>query len=192
MDYGYFRDEGINKLQAKDFKGALSDFNKAIEECPEKDWFFSSSLLSMRGECYQKLGRSEKAIKDYSKAIQINPRGVASAYINRGNLLLESNDSAGIEDLKKSDEITARSYWIAAKYLYESENFEKGIYFSDKAIKKAPHLLGGYWWRAQCKFKLLDYTGAINDLNKALEIDPKDKEITALIESCIQIKQIMT
>ncbi len=192
MDYSNLKSKGINKLQAKDFKGALSDFNKALEECSEKDWFLSSSLFMMRGECHEKLGENEKAIEDYSKAIEINPRGVATAYINRGNLLLSSNDPAGIEDLKKSNEITARAYWISAKQLYELGNYEQGIYFSDKAIKKAPHLLGGYWWRAQCKFKLLDYTGAINDLNKALEIDPKDKEITALKESFIQIKQIMT
>ena len=47
----------------------------------------------------------QKAIDDYTKAIEINP-GLAEAYFNRGIVRLKANGKSGIvEDLSKAGEL---------------------------------------------------------------------------------------
>ena len=61
-----------------EIKGAIEDFNKAIEINPQYAEAFNN-----RGIVKYNLGDKQGAIKDYNKAIEINPQ-YADAFNNRG------------------------------------------------------------------------------------------------------------
>jgi len=66
------------KYDTGDYKGAIDDYNKAIEINPkDADAYYN------RGNAKDELNDYQGAIADYSKAIEINPQNVA-AYNNRG------------------------------------------------------------------------------------------------------------
>ena len=59
-------------------------------------------VYTIRGSAYANKGKSDRAIADYTKAIQINPQ-YANAYNNRGNVYREKGQHArAIADLRRS------------------------------------------------------------------------------------------
>ncbi len=99
----YYYNRGIDKYDAGDYSGAISDYNKAIEINPRY-----AKAYNNRGNAKSKLGDNSGAISDYSKAIEINPRD-AYAYINRGYAKDELKDYYGaISDYNKAIEINPR------------------------------------------------------------------------------------
>ena len=74
----YF-DSGNTKAKFGDYKGAITDYTKAISLNPD----FPKAYLN-RGVTKSKLKDYYGAIADYTKAIEIDP-DYANAYFNRAN-----------------------------------------------------------------------------------------------------------
>ncbi len=72
----------------------------------------------------------------------------------------------------KTQATTSDDYLAQAKAARVSGNHQKTINLANKALALEPSALG-YFNRAYAKHFLKDYQGAINDLNKAIEIDPQ-------------------
>ncbi len=95
-----FLNRGLTKSMLGDFNGALVDLNKAIEEFPD-----NPALYKNRANIYLLFGYNQKAIADYSKAIQLDPF-FAEAYFNRGLTHLKEFDMrSGCRDLQKSQDL---------------------------------------------------------------------------------------
>ena len=78
-DAKYYFEQGDAKYDLEDYRGAISDYNKAIELNPKyADAYFN------RGTAKGNLEDHRGAISDYNKAIELNPQS-AVAYNNRGN-----------------------------------------------------------------------------------------------------------
>ncbi len=73
----YFK-SAIAKERIKDYKGALADYNKAIEINPDLVKAYNN-----RGNIKSDLKDYDGAISDFNKALEINPKDVF-AYSNRG------------------------------------------------------------------------------------------------------------
>ena len=73
----YFK-SGYDKAAAKDYYGAISDYNKSIEINPN-----NADAYYNRGISKSDLKDYYGAISDYTKAIELDPN-YASAYTNRG------------------------------------------------------------------------------------------------------------
>ena len=59
---------------------------------------------------YQELGRDEKALEDYSRAIRLDPED-AEAYVNRGNILFKlSKFQRSINDYTKAISLNPTYY----------------------------------------------------------------------------------
>ena len=92
----YFN-SGFDKAEAKDYYGAISDFNKAIELKPN-----DANAYYNRGCAKDDLKDYNGAISDYTKAIELDPND-ADTYLNRGIAKYFINDLNGAcEDAKKS------------------------------------------------------------------------------------------
>jgi tetratricopeptide (TPR) repeat protein len=76
---------GNQKLQEKDFDGALRDFNEAILEANSFPDNVKSGTYLSRGRAYEGKGDLDKALEDLNKAIKLEPKSVY-AYQNRANL----------------------------------------------------------------------------------------------------------
>ena len=86
----YF-DRGVKKLEFLDKKGALADFDKAIELEPK-----SAESYYYRYQCYNV---SILGFEDLNKAISLNPK-YTEAYCSRGILKMTSDISGACKDWK--------------------------------------------------------------------------------------------
>jgi len=114
---------GDKKLDAQDLNGALSDYTKAINLNPLKEFF----AYHNRGVIKSILGDYQKSILDYNLAIYIDPHP-SSNYCNRGYSKARLNDLRGaISDFDTAiehDPYEGTSYYNRglAKYLLGDKN----------------------------------------------------------------------
>ena len=91
---------GLTKKMMGDFKGAMVDLDKAVEEYPDQP-----ELRKNRGNIHLLLGLPRKAIDDYTKAIQLNG-DYPEAYYNRAIAFFILYDKiSACADLEKSLEL---------------------------------------------------------------------------------------
>lgn len=108
-DSAYFN-RGVSKFELNDYKGAISDYTKALELNPN-----NSRAYMNRGVMKTNLKDYDGAIADYTKAIELEP-SFALNYVNRAEAKenLWDYDSA-CEDWKKAAKLGDEnaSKWVA-------------------------------------------------------------------------------
>lgn len=154
---------------------SLADYAKAIELNPASARFFTN-----RGNLYSDLKRFDEAIADYTKAISLDPAYVA-AYEGRGIANGTKQDFAkAIEDLSKVIELNpadSTAYYNRGVYYSQKQDFQMAKVDYTKYIDSNPAnkmmLADSYLNRAITNYMLNDDAGAIADLTKAIETNPK-------------------
>jgi tetratricopeptide (TPR) repeat protein len=84
-----FYNNGNSKKKAKDFKGAIQDFTKAIEINPKY-----SSAYNNRGSARGSLSDFKNALADFNKAVEYDTLNV-DAFFNRALVKAKLNDVKG-------------------------------------------------------------------------------------------------
>ena len=84
-----FFNNGLDKRKKGDNRGATEDYTQAIQinqnwGNPSGTYFGLSTAYNNRGNAYYDLKDYQKAIADYTKAIELKP-DYATAYYNRGS-----------------------------------------------------------------------------------------------------------
>ena len=167
---GYYFRALCYKNQLND-RSAIDDLNIAILLNP-KSYFF----IIERGSSMLALKEYKSALSDFNEVIKLNPNN-KDAYelraITKENLLDFEGaiDDYGIAILLNPDD----------HYLFEKRALVKRISGEFRgaekdlslAIKLYPFKADLYFKRSDIRgLKLEDYTGAINDLNRGLELEP--------------------
>lgn len=89
---------GLARKTLGDYAGALADLNKAIEEFPQR-----ATLYNHRGNLHLLFGYHNRALEDYTQAIQLD-NNYAEAYYNRGlTHFVVYDEVSGCFDLEKSE-----------------------------------------------------------------------------------------
>ena len=174
---------GIEKSDAKDYAGAVVNFDKAIELNPEYVYAYYE-----RGRAQFYLGDHDSAIASCTQILEIDPHE-ADAYYGRGTIKASlGNYAEAIVDLDKAIELDAQranaySNRGAVKFeLGESEDtrgnaeaaqrlYEAAMADLDKAIQIDPEDADAYNNRGAAKLALDDFEGAILDFSRAIQID---------------------
>ena len=154
---------------------SMADYAKAIELNPASARFFTN-----RGNLYSDLKRFDEAIADYTKAISLDPAYVA-AYEGRGIANGMKQDFAkAIEDLSKVIELNpadSTAYYNRGVYYSQKQDFQMAKVDYTKYIDSNPAnktmLADCYLNRAITNYMLNDDAGALADLTKAIEANPK-------------------
>ena len=112
----FYNKRGNEKYDAEDYKGAISDFSKAIKINPQYgDAYYN------RGLAKENLKDFEGAISDYTKAIEIYPKGedAGDAYHGRGYA----------KEMLKDFEGAISDYTKAKKLIPENADLYMDIHF---------------------------------------------------------------
>lgn len=130
------------KMDAKDYTGAIADYNKAINIVPE-----DAELYYYRGGAKDQLKDYKDAITDYTRAIKLKPRD-PNFYYSRAISKYFLKDYAGsIADCSKAIEIkpkNADAYYFRGLAKHSSglkdggcSDFKKAVELGDKDAKEA-------------------------------------------------------
>lgn len=161
---------GLTKYSAKDYAGAMQDFNKAIELNPKFDIAYHN-----RGLVKHAMKDFAGAIQDYTKAIEINP-AYANAFNDRGlskSRLKQYEEAKG--DYSKAIELNPQytsAYNNRAMLRSGMKDFAGAIQDYNKSIELKPAAPEGYIGRGLAKLNVKDTRGAIPDFDKAIELNP--------------------
>ena len=168
-----YNNRGVARNALGQYKGALSDFTKAIELNPEY-----AGAYNNRGWAYYNLGEYKEAIADYDKAIELDPQDV-QAYYNRGVARSALGDNQGaIANYNKAIELNASKYLLSYKQtFYHSAlgNLQSVLtVFNQSIVYRETIDFDTYKSRGVARSDLQDYQGALSDFNKAIELNSQD------------------
>jgi tetratricopeptide (TPR) repeat protein len=158
--------------QTRIWRNSIVLWSYIIEKEPERAPF----AYYNRGMAFGKMGRSDKAIADFDRAIALNP-SYYEAYNNRG-LTFEKmgRPDMAIRDLEMS--ITAvhssspEAYDNLGKLYRKTGQLDKAIRQYDRAIALNPSYYEAYYDRAIVFEKMGRADKAVEDYNKAISLNP--------------------
>ena len=135
-----------------------------------------AGIINSRGITYADLGEHQKAISEFTKAMEIDPK-YAHVHYNRGKVYHESKEyQKAISDYTKAIELDpeyVEAYYNRGNtYTYLSE-YKKAIYDYTRAIEIDPKDAVAYSSRGITYADLGEYQKAISDYTKAIELNPE-------------------
>ncbi len=165
-------DKALSLEERGDFKGALKLLDEATKLYPDNQF-----ILVNRGNIYNNSFRDyEKAIADYNKTIEINPK-FSWPYLNRAIAYgrLKRWDEAIVDygraielDLNYADAYNGRAWSYC-----QIGKFEEALLDANKALELKPNEANFFDTRASAYAGLKFYDKAIADMDKAIKILPE-------------------
>lgn len=172
----YF-DLGYSSYENKDFEKAIEYNTKAIMLYTQKGQLDSQLGLTYynRGLAYTQKGEAQKAIRDFTKAINLMPDYI-NAYSWRGYCYANytANYQNAIVDLTKVIELEpANAVYKDRAFSYSKlGKFEESIKDYSKAIELDPNDFQSYYERALSYVDIKEYDKSIEDNTKAITLNP--------------------
>ncbi len=167
---------GMVRYQHSKYQDAAELFTKALTS---PDWaekvVSRGYVLLNRGYCALHLNQPEKAMEDFTAAINMQPN-IADFYLARASLYksLKSYDEA-FKDANTAIEISpnnAEPYVNRGKIYERLGQFDNALSDINYAIKLEPENPSLYGERAWINAEADDLTAAYQDLDHAIELDP--------------------
>ena len=164
--------QGLVKYKAKDYAGALADFNKAVALDAKNE-----KALHNRGLAKYALKDFAGSIADQTQAIAINP-AYSNAYNDRGMVYNKQNNyTAALNDYNaaiKNDPAYFLAYKNRATLNYALKNYDAADKDYTKCIELKPADADGYLGRGSVKSNQNNYAEAIKFYDKAIEYEPNN------------------
>jgi tetratricopeptide (TPR) repeat protein len=175
---------GTAKFNFKDYKGAIMDFDKAIEL---KSVYFEAFFS--RGQIYSLLGNHTLAISDFTEAIRLNPIDSTFYYFRGISKMRLQNFLGSLSDFNKSIEISpeyAPALAARGEIKFRLGDYKSSVEDLDKAITLSPtrSRAAYYALRASSKIKLNEFAGAINDYSEAIKLNPGNADYWYFLGFC--------
>lgn len=162
--------KGLSAYNRNESDVAIIFLEKAINV------FEIPSFFVFLGNSYFQSGQIENAIKDYSKAIDLN-QNYAMAFNNRGAAWAEKGDfNRAISDLDKALQMNpkiAEAYYNRGKTFNEMGDVNQAINDLSEAIRLTPNNAEAFDIRGVVWGKKGDFDKAIKDFSIAISIKPQ-------------------
>ncbi|ASB47743.1 tetratricopeptide repeat protein [Alkalitalea saponilacus] len=160
------------KYYLDDLKGAEADCSLALDRNP-----FFVDAYNLRGIIRQRLGRTNEAIADFRRGLEIDPENVnlitniGIAYINA-------------EEYEKAVETYSQAIRLAPNLVnaWLNRGHAKvsagdtigGLSDFTRAIEINPYIPEGFTYRAIVNYQLSEFEKSLEDLNEAIRLRPED------------------
>lgn len=174
--------QGNQRLQQGDYQGAVEALTQAIEADP-----LNFGALLNRGLAYENLKQLDKALQDYSRAIELVPsfgmayhyRGHVYAKLQQYERAVEQYDQAlkhasALQIDAQGQAITTNKpavYYDRGNALYELGRYQQAVESYDGALTLSPRFAAAYNNRGVAYSKLQDKQAACRDRSKACELN---------------------
>jgi len=166
-----FSSRGSVRYRVGDLKGAMQDFDKAIELDDKNAEAFS-------GRGYLKLNQTDNqgALADFDRAIAVDPKNTA-AFCGRGQVYSElgkeTEAQADFDHAIELDPKNAPSYIFRGFHLGRYGDNERAIADYDQTIRLDPNNALAFCYRASALQAIKDNKGAIADFDAVIKFDPQ-------------------
>ena len=167
--------DGYLKEEDGKHKSAIEAYSIAIDNNLTRT--YESKAYNHRGGLYEMLKEHDKAIADYTKAIEAKPdfylpyRNQGSVHSNMGRNNDAIQDYSNAIRLNPDDDVSYARRGEVKELVGDNRG---AIEDCDKAIELDSKDAHSYHVRGLAKIGLGDYRGVIEDYSKAIELDPKD------------------
>ncbi len=129
-----------------------------------------------RGLAYEKLGENEKAIKSYTRALQIKP-GMETALNNRGVVYYRQRDfRKAIKDFSQAIDLNpgyALVYYNRGNVYGTTGDLDRALADYNQSIRINPDNSSAYNNRGWIRLQKKQTKASINDFDRALQINPR-------------------
>ena len=179
---------GYSKYKLDNFKGAVDDYNAALELEPnianvyywraQAKSKLPNSILDANShkQPYDIHRRTKEAIKDYDTAIKLDPN-IAIFYRDRGAAKSKMYEyQSAIEDYTKAIELDPKytqAYISRGMAKNSLKEYKAALDDYNKALELSPSAYNIYFLRGNTKSQMGNNTSAILDYNRAIKIEPK-------------------
>jgi PQQ-dependent catabolism-associated CXXCW motif protein len=173
---GAFNNRGHAYYSMGDYDNSIINYSQAIALSPRE-----KVLRSNRASAYEKKRDCDRAIQDYDSAIAIDPK-YGDAYKNRGACYAEKEDyEKAISDLTQAIALNPGNIDLLIErgvmYL-RKRDYHHAIQETTEALSRQATNVSALWVRARAKLYSDAADQAVNDLQKALKVQPNTPVFT--------------
>lgn len=180
--------------KSKDFDKAFALYQKVIDSGQLKGKDLAEIYYS-RGNTWFDKGDLDKAIADFSKCVELDPKNGDAYYSRAFAWDYKGEPDKAIADFTKAVEINpkdAESYYSRGNTWFDKGDMVRAIQDFTKAVEVQPNFSDAYYNRSIAYSNRGDLDKAFTDAKKALSLEPKNTTFKALVDELDQkIKDLL-
>jgi tetratricopeptide (TPR) repeat protein len=173
----------------EDYTKALQDANKAIELDKSQA---KADYFHLRGLIYYQMENAGKARQDFDKAIALDPENTSYYYERAFALADTGNYAEALADMNKAMSMDTDSkvpYLIArADFYNQLGQFSKALADCEEVMLKSRDQAIVYYQRGVARFGLKNYSEAITDFTRAIQLEPDFTDARQKLQEALQAK----
>lgn len=166
---------GPAPLQDEKFDADIAELTGQLQQATNNDQ--RASLYSRRGSAFDLSGCHDEAIRDHTKALQLNPK-LIDAYVGRGMAYEQKHEpDKAVRDFTTAIRLnvgTWQAYYMRGLAWVDVQQWNRAIADFDNAVKYNPQHADSFRQQARCYAQKKDLDSALNSFNAAIAVDPND------------------
>ncbi len=151
------------------------------------------NMLNRRGMVYDRQGNHDRAIKDYNKALVLNPK-YDKGYTNRGLAYFQKKKyDRAIKDYNKALVLNPKDAYtltMRGDAYFQKKKYDRAIKDYNKALQFQEHY-SIFYARGKAYQNKKKYTQAIQDFKKSLELNPKAVDVKNELDQVLLFKKML-
>jgi len=165
-----YLESGLLKVDQKDIKGAIEDFNISIKNNPD-----NSKIYLSRGKAKGQLQKYGEALADFRKAVELDTSLVEGYYQCGNTEYVLGLDKESLNDYNKAIQLDPRhceAYIGKGLVNTRLNDYNRALRDFNYAIQINPNYSDAYIFRGVVKSSLKEYRDAIKDFDIGIKLNP--------------------